>query len=181
METKVLDYLDFHLTVTTTFTFMQRYLKAASADPKTKHLASYLCELSLPAYDMLKYKPSQVGAAAVYLARQIMSSTQDSKFPQIWVSNFTLESAPSILLRRLASDLCDYSVLLQTQELEHHSRYKFKDLRSCLMDLHKLHVKAPEASLQAVREKYSHSNTMYVAYINPMADTSWLNVPTPGE
>jgi hypothetical protein len=88
METKVLDYLDFHLTVTTTFTFMQRYLKAASACPKTKHLASYLSELSLPAYDMLKYTPSQVGAASVYLARKIMSSTQDVKISQIWVSKF---------------------------------------------------------------------------------------------
>ena len=33
-----------------------------------------------------------------------------------------------------------------------------------------LHRKAPEASLQAVREKYSHSNTEYVAYIRTMPD-----------
>ena len=59
---------------------------------------------------------------------------------------------------------------LQTPELKYHSKYRFKDLRNCLRDLHMLHRKAPEASLQAVREKYSHSNTEYVAYIRTMPD-----------
>ena len=54
--------------------------------------------------------------------------------------------------------------------MKYHSKYRFKDLRNCLRDLHMLHRKAPEASLQAVREKYSHSNTEYVAYIRTMPD-----------
>ena len=103
METKVLDYLDFHLSVTTSYTFMQRYLKAAGADTKTKHLASYLAELSLPAYEMLKYEPSKIGAAAVYLARLLMHTTQDKKVVEIWVS---ASSVPLLLCCPHAHQRC---------------------------------------------------------------------------
>jgi cyclin A len=149
MELKALGFLDFHLNITTAHTFLERFLKAANADEKTKNLANYLAELSLLEYDMLKFSPSLIGASAVYLARRTM---------------------------QLQSPTMRASETIWTKELIFYSEYELEDLRPCVTMLHAAHLTAAANELQAIREKYSLPETSNAANIIPvptLADLSF--------
>lgn len=68
MEVAILNSLGFSLTAATAKVFLRRYLKAAGADLTLAFLASYLCEISLLEYNFLKYLPSMIASASVFLA-----------------------------------------------------------------------------------------------------------------
>ncbi|CAM6072331.1 unnamed protein product [Sphagnum tenellum] len=79
MEKTMLNTLQFNLTVPTPYVFVARCLKAAAADREEKAnvlqlemLTWYLVELCLTEYSMVKFCPSQVAAAAVYMALNIL-------------------------------------------------------------------------------------------------------------
>ncbi|GBG72116.1 hypothetical protein CBR_g11049 [Chara braunii] len=72
MEKKMLNTLNFNLTVPTPYVFMVRFLKAAEADKKLEHLAFFLVELALVEYRMVKFLPSHLAAAAVYTAMRTL-------------------------------------------------------------------------------------------------------------
>jgi hypothetical protein len=65
----MLSVLEFNLTVPTSHRFSQRYCKLAQASDVQEACVQYLCESALQEYKMLKFLPSQIGAAAVYLTR----------------------------------------------------------------------------------------------------------------
>ena len=74
-EGSMLAKLNFQLTAPNAYVFLKRFCKvagvlAAPAAPRTHAdlLASYLVELTLQEYDMLKYLPSTIAASAVLLA-----------------------------------------------------------------------------------------------------------------
>jgi cyclin A len=84
MESKVCKILNFKMTVSTTATFLTRYIQAAQADQRTgtkEHkkkapfFARYVSELALQEYNMLEYKPSMIAAAAVSLSRRTCNVT----------------------------------------------------------------------------------------------------------
>lgn len=68
MEKIMLNVLRFNLTVPTHYHFLNRYMKAAGITNNKEMVnhATYLVELALPEYSMLKYSYSQIAAAAVY-------------------------------------------------------------------------------------------------------------------
>jgi Cyclin, C-terminal domain/Cyclin, N-terminal domain len=68
MERIILKTLDFGLTVPTTFTFLNRYIKASGHGMyvEFKHLAQYLCEWSLLSYTCLRWSGSLIASAATY-------------------------------------------------------------------------------------------------------------------
>jgi hypothetical protein len=68
-ESLILNKLQFNMSVPTPFVFMQRFLKAAQSDKKLEQLSFFLIELSLVEYEMLKFPPSLLAAAAVYTAQ----------------------------------------------------------------------------------------------------------------
>ena len=72
MEGTMLAKLNFQLTTPNAYVFLKRFAKVAgiatTPRSKTDFLASYLVELTLQEYKMLKYLPSTIAAAAVYLA-----------------------------------------------------------------------------------------------------------------
>jgi cyclin A len=84
MESKVCKILNFKMTVSTTTSFLTRYTQASKADEtlandttgteenkeKATFFAKYVTELALQEYNMLKYKPSMIAAAAVSLSRR---------------------------------------------------------------------------------------------------------------
>jgi len=75
MEGMVLNRLNFELSVATSKVFINRFLKAAKAgecDSTTEMLCKYLCELTLQEYAFIKYRPSEVAAAALRLALHTM-------------------------------------------------------------------------------------------------------------
>ncbi|KAJ0919344.1 putative cyclin domain-containing protein [Helianthus annuus] len=82
MESKVLNFLKFELTAPTVRCFLRRFVRAAHGvnEAPSMHLeclASYISELSLVEYNMLRYAPSLVAASAIFLARYILSPSQN--------------------------------------------------------------------------------------------------------
>lgn len=61
-------------------------MKAAGGDAKKHNLAKYLVELGLVTYTMVRYKPSELAAAAVCLSLQLITKRNPEN---IW--NKTLE------------------------------------------------------------------------------------------
>lgn len=70
MEEKILVALGYELTVPTAHAFLVRYLKAGKADVTIVRLACYLLDGTLVDYDLLAFRPSQLAAAAVLIARR---------------------------------------------------------------------------------------------------------------
>jgi G2/mitotic-specific cyclin-B, other len=69
METQVLVALEYKITQPSAHTFLVRFLNAGHADKEMSQLAYYLLDGTLLSYSMLEYTPSQLAAAAVFLAR----------------------------------------------------------------------------------------------------------------
>ena len=68
MEAWMLRVLEFRVSVPTPFVFLNRFLKAAEADPRVTLFATYLVERCLQEYKMLAHTPSKLAAAAVNIA-----------------------------------------------------------------------------------------------------------------
>ena len=75
MERIILQTLDFGLTVPTTITFLNRYIKASNYGqfPEFRNLAQYLCEWSLLSNTCLTYAPSLIAASAIYASFKAFS------------------------------------------------------------------------------------------------------------
>lgn len=80
MEKVMVNTLQFNMSVPTPYVFMRRFLKAAQSDRKLELLSFYIIELCLVEYEMLKFPPSLLAAAAVYTAQcSVLKSSQWSK------------------------------------------------------------------------------------------------------
>ncbi|VAH35221.1 unnamed protein product [Triticum turgidum subsp. durum] len=69
MEKSVLNTLEYNMSVPTPYVFMRRFLKAADSDKQLQLVSFFMLELCLVEYQMLKYCPSLLAAAAVYTAQ----------------------------------------------------------------------------------------------------------------
>ena len=68
LEYEVLRALEFNVTTSSSYRFLERFVKLAGVSDKTFKLAWYLIELPLIEYKMLKYKPSLISSAALFVA-----------------------------------------------------------------------------------------------------------------
>ncbi|XP_059461474.1 cyclin-A2-2 [Corylus avellana] len=80
LERQVLNFLHFQLSVPSTKTFLRRFIQAAQASYKLpsvelEFLANYLAELTLVEYSFLKFLPSLIAAAAVFLAKWTLNQS----------------------------------------------------------------------------------------------------------
>ncbi|KAM0942123.1 putative cyclin domain-containing protein [Dioscorea sansibarensis] len=69
MEKLIVNTLQFNLSLPTPYVFMRRYLKAAESDKKLELLSFFIIELCLVEYEMLRFRPSLLAAAAIYTAQ----------------------------------------------------------------------------------------------------------------
>ncbi|KAJ8450309.1 hypothetical protein Cgig2_004766 [Carnegiea gigantea] len=81
MESAVLNFLKFEMTAPTTKCFLRRFVRAAQVmtdvpSMQLECLANYIAELSLLDYHMLRHAPSLTAAAAVFLAKYVLSPSQ---------------------------------------------------------------------------------------------------------
>ena len=74
MENRVLRVLNFNVTTPSAFRFLQRYARICECDEHSFNLARYLIELALVEYRLLKFKPSNIAASAMFLAQKILKS-----------------------------------------------------------------------------------------------------------
>jgi G2/mitotic-specific cyclin-B, other len=70
MEETILKTLEYNITVPSAHAFMVRFLKAAHADKLMVQLSCYILDGTLQSYNLLHYLPSQLAAAAVFIARR---------------------------------------------------------------------------------------------------------------
>ncbi|XP_004512252.1 G2/mitotic-specific cyclin-1 [Cicer arietinum] len=89
MEKIMVNTLKFNISVPTAYVFIRRFLKAAQADKKLEMLAFFLVELSLVEYEMLKFPPSQLAAAAVYTAQCTIYGVKQWSKTCEWHSNYS--------------------------------------------------------------------------------------------
>jgi cyclin B len=70
-EAKILKKLEHRITVPTAHPFLARFLKAAHADKRIVYMSFYLSDGALHSYKLMsQYLPSQIAAAAVFIARR---------------------------------------------------------------------------------------------------------------
>ncbi|KAK1370424.1 hypothetical protein POM88_036516 [Heracleum sosnowskyi] len=127
MESIVLDFLKFELTIPTARCFLERFVRVAQAvndDPlmELECMSNYLADLSLPDYGMLCYSPSMIAASSVFLARFVLLPSR-----RPWNST-----------------------------LQHFTLYKPLNLSECVKTLHSLCCNNLNSSLSAIRDKYGH-------------------------
>jgi len=128
MERDVLRALEYRLTVPTHYKFLVRYIKASQCDTRTRLVAYYFCEICLPEYDMLEFKPSLIASAAVLLA---------------------LKATDPLLLADPTR------TTLWTETLEFYTKYTLDEVTPCAQRIINIVQKAETSSLQAIRKKYA--------------------------
>jgi G2/mitotic-specific cyclin-B, other len=62
--------LEYNITIPSAHAFLVRFLKAAHADKKIVQLSCYILDGTLQSYNLLHYLPSELAAAAVFIARR---------------------------------------------------------------------------------------------------------------
>ncbi|OIT02678.1 PREDICTED: G2/mitotic-specific cyclin-2-like [Nicotiana attenuata] len=101
MERMMLNTLQFNMSVPTAYVFMRRYLKAAQSDRKLELLSFFLVELCLVEYEMLKFPPSFIAAAAIYTAQTTLYGVQQWSKTCEWHTSYSedqlLECSRSIV------------------------------------------------------------------------------------
>uniref|UniRef100_A0A5B7CC44 Putative cyclin-A2-2-like n=1 Tax=Davidia involucrata TaxID=16924 RepID=A0A5B7CC44_DAVIN len=137
MESQVLNFLGFQLSVPTTKKFLRRFIQAAQFSYKVpsvelEFLANYLAELTLIEYSFLKFFPSLIAASAVFLARWTLDQSDHPWNPT----------------------------------LEHYTSYKSSELKATVLALQELQLNANECSLDAIREKYMQRKFKCVATLS---------------
>ena len=100
MEGTILSVLDFNLTFTSSFRFMERYAHLGEFDEKMVMMARYLLEISLVEYKMLKYSPSNLASSAVYLVNKLRKR---DAWNDVMVRNTRYQESQ---IRQCAKDLC---------------------------------------------------------------------------
>jgi len=85
MEGLILSALDFDLTFTSAYRFLERYAYLCNFDTKSFNLAKYLLELAFIEYKMIKYPPSLLACCALYLTMKINKLYDE--WPEVMVTN----------------------------------------------------------------------------------------------
>lgn len=137
MESQVLNFLGFQLSVPTTKKFLRRFIQAAQTSYKVpcvelEFLANYIAELTLVDYSFLNYLHSLIAASAVFLARWTLNQSDHP-----W--NATLE---------------------------HYTTYKASDLKNVVLAMQDLQLNTNGSSLNAIRDKYKLKKFKSVATLS---------------
>ncbi|KAL4279915.1 hypothetical protein GQ457_03G030980 [Hibiscus cannabinus] len=91
MEKLMVNTLQFNLSVPTPYVFMRRFLKAAQSNKKLELLSYFMVELCLVEYEMLKFPPSLLAAAAVFTAQCSLSGFKQWSKSSEWYTCYPEE------------------------------------------------------------------------------------------
>ncbi|GJX05862.1 G2/mitotic-specific cyclin S13-7-like protein [Tanacetum coccineum] len=78
MEKRILGRLEWNITVPTPYVFLARFIKASNTpmDTAMEQMVYFYAELAMMNYEVIRFCPSMVAAAAVYAARSTLNKTQ---------------------------------------------------------------------------------------------------------
>lgn len=71
LQAEIIKELDFNLIMNNTMKFMEPFVKIINMSTKNIHLTQYILELSILDMNFLKYKPSLLASAGIYLVNKI--------------------------------------------------------------------------------------------------------------
>ncbi|KAM1454022.1 hypothetical protein FF1_003607 [Malus domestica] len=89
MEKSMVNSLQFNFSVPTVYVFMRRFLKAAQSDKNLEFLSFFFIELCLVEYEMLRFPPSMLAAAAIYTAWCTLSRFKKWSQTSEWYTNYS--------------------------------------------------------------------------------------------
>jgi len=101
MESIMLNTLGFYITVPTALRFGERLCRVSKVSSETENFVHYLMELTLQDSKFLRYRPSEIAAAATYLAMKSTNHAWDA----------TVEKACGHTVRKLNEVLVDLQQL----------------------------------------------------------------------
>lgn len=78
MEYNILKVLNFDITTPSSLRFVDFIIRYTHSDSYIRNFSYYMIELSLVEYTMIKYKPSLLASASVYLSNKILNRKADS-------------------------------------------------------------------------------------------------------
>ncbi|KAK8298688.1 hypothetical protein V6Z11_D05G272000 [Gossypium hirsutum] len=91
MEKLMINTLQFNLSVPTPYVFMRRFLKAAQSNKKLELLSFFMIELCLVEYEMLRFPPSLLAAAAIFTAQCSLSGCKYWSKTSEWYTTYSEE------------------------------------------------------------------------------------------
>jgi cyclin B len=101
MEVAMLSALDFKVCRPTPVQFLERYQSINGCTEAHRDLAQYLLELTLVDYNMLKYSPSRLAAAAVLLSNKLLRRQPSWRATAEQQTHFTEQ-----MLKECAKEMC---------------------------------------------------------------------------
>lgn len=101
MEVLILEALNFQICTPTPMSFLDRYAQVNGCTESHKHLAQYLLELSVVDFNMVKYTPSHLAAAAVLLSNKLQRMQPSWSSSLVKQTRFTDQ-----MLRECAKEMC---------------------------------------------------------------------------
>ncbi len=104
MESKIIQALDFNITVPSPMRFLDRYARLINeTDTKVYYFARYLIEVALLNETFIEKLPSNIAASALYLSLKMIKKTE------CWNNVLTQHSLyKETEVRPCAKDLCLY-------------------------------------------------------------------------
>nr|KJB59695.1 hypothetical protein B456_009G267700 [Gossypium raimondii] len=87
----MINTLQFNLSVPTPYVFMRRFLKAAQSNKKLELLSFFMIELCLVEYEMLRFPPSLLAAAAIFTAQCSLSGCKYWSKTSEWYTTYSEE------------------------------------------------------------------------------------------
>jgi len=113
MEMAVLTVLEFQLRVPTAVQFLDRFGKVNGCTEQHRQLAQYLSELALPEIKMIRFTPSHLAAASIYLSNKLLK--QPIPWPQTMCNQTGYSEAA---IKACAKELCIILEGAQTHSLQ---------------------------------------------------------------
>ncbi|XP_022772112.1 cyclin-B2-3-like [Durio zibethinus] len=91
MEKLMINTLQFNLSLPTPYVFMRRFLRAAQSNKKLELLSFFMIELCLVEFEMLKFQPSLLAAAAIFTAQCTLSGSKHWSKTSEWYTTYSEE------------------------------------------------------------------------------------------
>ena len=126
IEGNILGILMFNITVPSSLRFLERYSKISAHDEKSFLFCRYILEICLVEYKMLKYSPSMIASASVWLANKIF---KDEEWNDDLIKNTKLDE---VAVKNCAKDIV---VILQNSEKSSLSAVKRKFSSTKMMEV----------------------------------------------
>ena len=138
MEFDILNVVEFNVTMPSSLRFVEYFSSFIGYEKLVLNFASFLLELSIVEYRMLKHKASMIAASVLYVASKLLHK-----------ENYSTNENIEFCIERL----CDFS------------GFSEEEIKDCAKDVCLIFDGLEKSSQQAIKKKYSTEKYQEVAKI----------------